>query len=83
MLFTVKILFTALPLTTPELLKVYADEDLTDLGVWKMNIEWEDGFSNSITPDKVTYDIKIFHTEQMKLVHNVSGCFYQKRCILI
>ncbi|XP_060791899.1 LIF receptor subunit alpha b isoform X2 [Neoarius graeffei] len=35
-----------------------------------MNIEWKGDFTNSITADKVTYDIKIFYTEQMKLVHN-------------
>ncbi|KAK3523885.1 hypothetical protein QTP70_015714, partial [Hemibagrus guttatus] len=39
-------------------------------GVWKMNIEWRDGFPNSIKPDKVTYDIEIFYTEEKELVHN-------------
>ncbi|MCJ8740938.1 hypothetical protein PDJAM_G00064980 [Pangasius djambal] len=60
----------AQPLSAPEEVKVYTDDDVKDFGVWKMNIEWQDGFTNSITPDKVTYDIKIFYTEQMKLVHN-------------
>lgn len=59
-------------LSSPEELKVYPDEDSNDLGVWKMNIEWKDGFPNSITPGKVTYDIQISYTEQKKLVHNES-----------
>ncbi|TTK94551.1 Leukemia inhibitory factor receptor [Bagarius yarrelli] len=54
-------------LTTPEELRVYSDEDS---GVWRLNVEWKDGFPNSITPEKVTYDIQIFYTEQQKLVHH-------------
>lgn len=74
----VKILLTAQRLTPPEEVKVYMEEDLSDLGVWKMNIEWKHGFTNRITPDTVTYDVKIFYAEQMKLVHKVSECFYNK-----
>lgn len=73
-----KILLTAQPLTAPEELEVYPDGDLNGSAFWKMNIEWKGGFTNSITPDKVTYDIRIFYTEQMELVHNVSGCLYNK-----
>ncbi|XP_026797254.3 LIF receptor subunit alpha b [Pangasianodon hypophthalmus] len=60
----------AQPLSAPEEVKVYTEDGVKDFGAWEMNIEWKDGFTNSITPDKVTYDIKIFYTEQMKLVHN-------------
>ncbi|XP_046723787.1 LIF receptor subunit alpha b isoform X2 [Silurus meridionalis] len=35
-----------------------------------MNIEWEDGFTNSIQPDTVTYDVNIFYSETGELVHN-------------
>lgn len=72
------ILLTARTLLTPKSVKVYTEDDQTDSGVWKMNIEWMDGLANSITPDTVTYDIKIFYTEQKELVHNVSGCSYNK-----
>ncbi|KAI5096451.1 leukemia inhibitory factor receptor alpha b isoform X1 [Silurus meridionalis] len=37
-----------------------------------MNIEWEDGFTNSIQPDTVTYDVNIFYSETGELVHNES-----------
>lgn len=73
-----KILLTAQPLNAPKELEVYAEGGFNDFGVWKMNIEWKGDFTNSITADKVTYDIKIFYTEQMKLVHNVSRCLYNK-----
>lgn len=73
-----KILLTAQPLNAPKELEVYPEGGYNDFGVWKMNIEWKGDFTNSITADKVTYDIKIFYTEQMKLVHNVSRCLYNK-----
>ncbi|XP_058271547.1 LIF receptor subunit alpha b isoform X2 [Hemibagrus wyckioides] len=57
-------------LTTPKELNVSAEGGMENFGVSKMNIEWKDGFPNSIKPDKVTYDIEIFYTEQQKLVHN-------------
>ncbi|KAM9450361.1 LIF receptor subunit alpha b isoform 1-T1 [Clarias gariepinus] len=59
----------AQPLTAPEQLTVYRDVDVDDLGVNILNVEWKHGFTNSIRPDKVTYDIRIFYTQQMKLVH--------------
>ncbi|XP_047661692.1 LIF receptor subunit alpha b isoform X2 [Tachysurus fulvidraco] len=58
-------------LTVPEMVNVYTDDVSQDLGVWKMYVEWKDGFLNSIKPDRVTYDINIFYTEQTnKPVHN-------------
>lgn len=68
---------TAQALPVPEGVNV-SKGYLDNLGVWKMNIEWKDGFANSLTPETVTYDVKILYTEQMKVVHNVSGCFYNK-----
>lgn len=70
----VKSLLTAQRLAAPKDVDVYTEDDLHDLGVWKMTIEWKDGFTNQIIQDTVTYDINILYTEQMKLVHNVSGC---------
>lgn len=78
-----KILLTAQPLNAPKELEVYPEGGLNDFGVWKMNIEWKGDFTNSITADKVTYDINIFYTEQMKLVHNVSRCLYNSYFLLI
>ncbi|KAL6469926.1 hypothetical protein MHYP_G00210450 [Metynnis hypsauchen] len=61
----------ALPLPVPEIVRVYSDaNDTRDFGVWKMNVEWRDNFPNDIKPEPVTYDVEIFHTEQMRLVHN-------------
>lgn len=73
----VKSLLTAQQLAAPKEVDVYTEDDLYDFGVWKMTIEWKDGFTNQIIQDTVTYDINILYTEQMKLVHNVSGCLYK------
>uniref|UniRef100_A0A4W4E3H4 LIF receptor subunit alpha b n=1 Tax=Electrophorus electricus TaxID=8005 RepID=A0A4W4E3H4_ELEEL len=59
------------PLSVPEIVRIYKGEsDTNNFGVWKMNIEWRDNFSNSNKPENVAYDMEIFHTEQMTLVHN-------------
>uniref|UniRef100_A0A3B4CHF9 LIF receptor subunit alpha b n=1 Tax=Pygocentrus nattereri TaxID=42514 RepID=A0A3B4CHF9_PYGNA len=64
------ILLTALPLPVPEIVRVYSDgNDIHDFGVWKMNVEWRDNFPVGNKPEPVTYDVEIFHTEQMRLVH--------------
>lgn len=60
----------AQPLTAPEELEVNPEGGWNFSGVWKMNITWKNGVSNGITRDKVTYDVRIFYTEQMKLVHS-------------
>lgn len=78
MLFFVKFLLTAQPLTAPEELEVNPEGGWNFSGVWKMNITWKNGVSNGITRDKVTYDVRIFYTEQMKLVHSVSECLCNK-----
>uniref|UniRef100_A0AAR2JB59 LIF receptor subunit alpha b n=1 Tax=Pygocentrus nattereri TaxID=42514 RepID=A0AAR2JB59_PYGNA len=60
----------ALPLPVPEIVRVYSDgNDIHDFGVWKMNVEWRDNFPVGNKPEPVTYDVEIFHTEQMRLVH--------------
>ncbi|XP_062867413.1 LIF receptor subunit alpha b isoform X2 [Trichomycterus rosablanca] len=56
-------------LAVPEILRVYT-EDSDDLGSWTMRVEWRDGSTDSDGPQKVTHDVQIFHTEQMRLVHN-------------
>lgn len=67
-------LLTAHLYPTPEILKVYADgNDKQDFGAWKMNIEWRINFISSNSQEKISFDMEIFHTEQMRLVHNVSG----------
>ncbi|KAI5625115.1 leukemia inhibitory factor receptor alpha b isoform X1 [Silurus asotus] len=63
-------------LAAPKNLQVYAEGGLDNFGVWKMNIEWEDGFTNSIQPDTVTYDVYIFYTETGELVHNAMSTGY-------
>ncbi|XP_072518005.1 LIF receptor subunit alpha b [Salminus brasiliensis] len=55
-------------LPVPEIVRVYSNA--STFGDWKMNTEWRDNFLNSNKPEKVTYDLEIFHTEQMRLVHN-------------
>ncbi|KAF4077565.1 hypothetical protein AMELA_G00209640 [Ameiurus melas] len=57
-------------LTAPEELEVKPEGDWNESNVWKMNISWKNGVSNGITQDKLTYDVRIFYTEQMKLVHS-------------
>ncbi|XP_036443969.1 leukemia inhibitory factor receptor-like isoform X1 [Colossoma macropomum] len=61
----------ALPLPVPEIVRVYSDaSDTRGFGVWKMNLEWRDNFTNGNKPEPVTYDVEIFYHEQMRLVHN-------------
>ncbi|XP_076836794.1 LIF receptor subunit alpha b isoform X2 [Brachyhypopomus gauderio] len=59
------------PLAVPEVVRIYKGEsDPDNFGVWKMNIEWRANFTNSYKPEKVAYDVEIFHTERMTLVHD-------------
>lgn len=52
---------------------VYAEEtDISSGGAWVLNVEWRDEFVEITKPEKLTFDIEVFHTEKMIGVHNVS-----------
>lgn len=55
----------------PEILRVYREDDVHDLGVWTMSIEWRTGSTERARAQTTMYDIQIFHTEQMRLIHEV------------
>ncbi|XP_066531660.1 leukemia inhibitory factor receptor-like isoform X2 [Hoplias malabaricus] len=55
---------TGLPLPVPEI--IYSHY----VTVWKLIVGWRNNFTNSSRHEQITYDMEIFHTEQMRLVHN-------------
>ncbi|KAK7143448.1 hypothetical protein R3I93_014568 [Phoxinus phoxinus] len=57
------------PLSIKEV-NVYAETDIPDNGAWVLNVEWRDEFAENNESRKVSYDVQVFHTEQMSLVHN-------------
>ncbi|XP_066502120.1 LIF receptor subunit alpha b [Hoplias malabaricus] len=61
---------TGNPLPVPEIVNVYNDIGDPFKTIWKMNVKWKNNFINSSLNEQVTYDIQIFYTEQMRLVHN-------------
>jgi len=50
---------------------VYAETDTDDYGAWVLNVEWRDGFAENNESVEV-YEVQVYHTEKMNLVHNVS-----------
>ncbi|KAG9265554.1 leukemia inhibitory factor receptor-like [Astyanax mexicanus] len=52
------------------LLPVHEIVQVNESGDWKIQIKWKDHFTNTSRPEKITYDVEIFYTEQMRLVHN-------------
>ncbi|XP_051536710.1 leukemia inhibitory factor receptor-like isoform X2 [Myxocyprinus asiaticus] len=49
---------------------VYPEKsDISDTGEWVLNVKWKDEFAESNQPEKLTYDIEVLHTEQMRIVH--------------
>jgi len=51
---------------------VYAETDTYDYGAWVLNVEWRDGFAENNESVEVSYEVQVYHTEKMNLVHNVS-----------
>lgn len=64
-----------------EEVKVYSEESycaLSDCGAWVLNVTWRDKFAENNEFKKVSYDIEVLRTEQMRTVHNVSEIFLTK-----
>uniref|UniRef100_A0A671M1L7 Coiled-coil domain-containing protein 61-like n=1 Tax=Sinocyclocheilus anshuiensis TaxID=1608454 RepID=A0A671M1L7_9TELE len=50
--------------------KVYAEEtDTSNNGAWVLNVAWRDEFAENYEFEKISYDIEVLHTEEMKTVH--------------
>ncbi|XP_051532876.1 LIF receptor subunit alpha b [Myxocyprinus asiaticus] len=49
---------------------VYPEKsDKFDKGEWVLNVTWRDEFAEKNQSEKLTYDIEVLHTEQMRTVH--------------
>lgn len=57
------------PLSIKEV-NVYAETDTPDDGTWVLNVEWRDELSENNESREVSYEVQVFHTEQMRPVHN-------------
>ncbi|XP_077089113.1 LIF receptor subunit alpha b [Siphateles boraxobius] len=57
------------PLSIKEV-NVYAETDIPDNGAWVLNVEWRDEFAENNESREVNYEVQVFHTEQMNLVHS-------------
>lgn len=65
---------------------MYAETDTPDDGTWVLNVEWRDELSENNESREVSYEVQVFHTEQMRPVHNVSRsfeilCWSNGRCV--
>ncbi|XP_016365738.1 leukemia inhibitory factor receptor-like isoform X1 [Sinocyclocheilus rhinocerous] len=53
-----------------EEVKVYSEETASsDCGAWVLNVTWRDKFAENNESEKVSYDIEVLRTEQMRTVH--------------
>uniref|UniRef100_A0A8C2JAG9 Leukemia inhibitory factor receptor-like n=1 Tax=Cyprinus carpio TaxID=7962 RepID=A0A8C2JAG9_CYPCA len=55
-----------------EEVKMYTEETYcasSDCGAWVLKVTWRDKFAENNESEKVSYDIEVLHTQQMKTVH--------------
>lgn len=60
---------------------MYSEETncaISDCGAWVLSVTWRDKFAENNESEKVSYDIEVLRTEQMRTVHNVSEIFFDK-----
>lgn len=56
-----------------EEVKMYSEETycaIPDCGAWVLHVTWKDTFAKNNESEKVSYDIEVLRTEQMRTVHN-------------
>ncbi len=58
---------------------MYSEETycaIPNCGAWVLHVTWKDTFAKNNESEKVSYDIEVLRTEQMRTVHNVSEIIF-------